>query len=71
MKSKIRKLNKFISLLEHPEGMAQAIFNHRTHVLYINENWSLQNIDYGNLPVNEFREVESEKFYNVLEKLEK
>jgi hypothetical protein len=71
MKSKIRKLNKFISLLEHPEGTAQAIFNHRTHVLYINENWSLENIDYGNLPVNEFKEVESEKFYTVLEKLEK
>lgn len=71
MKSKIRKISKFISLLEHPEGTAQAIFNHRTNILYINEHWALENIDYGNLPVNQFREVEYEKFYNVLEKLEK
>lgn len=70
--SKIRKISKFISLIESEDGRAQALFNHRTHILYLNyDQWDLRDIDYGDLPVNEFKRVETDKFYDVLEKLEK
>lgn len=69
--SKIKKLNKFISLIESDDGRAQAFFNHKTHVLYFNyDQWELNDIDSGKLPVNQFKALDQDKFYDVLDKLE-
>jgi len=67
----IKKLSKFISLVSQKDGIPQALFNHRTHILYINrEQWEPNDIDTGDLPVNSFVEISSDKLYDTVEKME-
>lgn len=67
----LKRLSKYITLIEYKDGGAQALYNHRSHVLFINyEQWELRDIDYDNLPVNEFKRLSSDKFYDILERLE-
>lgn len=67
----IRKLSKFISLVSSHDGRPQAVYNHRTHTLYINyEQWELNDIDYGDLPVNRFVQITTDKIYDIVEAAE-
>lgn len=69
--SKITKISRYFSLVESDNGGPQAIFNHRTHTLYFNlDQWDLNDIDYGDLPVNQFYKLDTDRFYDLLERIE-
>ena len=67
----ITKISRYFSLVESDKDHPQAIFSHRTHVLFINwDQWDLNDIDYGDLPVNQFYKLDTDAFYDLWEKIE-
>lgn len=67
----ITKISRYFSLVKSDKDNPQAIFNHHTHVLYIHwDQWDLKDIDYGDLPVNGFYKLDTDQFYDLLEKIE-
>lgn len=63
----MKKISKYFTLIEEG-GVPAALFNSMTHVLYF--NW-VRRPDYGNLPVNSFIELSTDRFYDKLENITK
>lgn len=64
----MKKVSKYWTLIE-TSGIAAALFNSRTHIMFYNyyhrpTNWS-------GLPVNSFVELSIDEFYDKLEKIER
>jgi hypothetical protein len=62
----MEKISKYWILVLDNE-CAGALFNTRTHVVYYN-HWHRPSL--GNLPVNSFQELDTDDFYDKLDKLQ-
>lgn len=60
------KISKFWTLVKE-NGVCAALFNHRTHILYYNFS---HRPDWDGLAVNSFVELDTDNFYNKIEKIE-
>lgn len=60
-----KKISKYWTLIEK-DGIAAALFNHRTHILFY--NW-VHRPEWSDLAVGEFIELDTDSFYNKLEKI--
>lgn len=63
----MKKISKYWTLVLE-NGVAAALFNHRTHIIYY--NFCRRPLGANDLPVNEFKELSIDSFYNKLEKIE-